>query len=152
MKVHKKGFTLLEITVALTIFVIGIMAILTLFMQGTKMKKTQMADIMLNIAADNLLEKKKNELENSRHFSLSDISFSKNKSYPVFNSTKPQNSDAGIYVFDEKNNSLFNCIYEMKITDHASLDQVKQIKISLKEEKNKTTKQFCTLVSRKDGE
>jgi len=128
----KKGFTLLEITMALTIFAIGIMSILSLFPQGLKSVKMALFDFNALVLAENVL---KEEVENVDFKTLdSSQSYEKkidiyNKAFPVTtqgNEIIPSDVSEGIYICEIEKNTLKDGA-EIKFFDFSCNVKVKDI-------------------------
>ena len=77
----KKGFTLLELTLAIAIFSIGILGIIFLFPQGLKSIKSTIVDLSMSVSAENILEEVKEKHQTSP-YNLASISNKYSPSYP----------------------------------------------------------------------
>ncbi len=151
----KSGFTILEITFAITIFTIGILGIITLFPQGMKSVKVALLDLNMMVVGENVMKNIKHELEQGN--SVPGETRTYNKNYP---------DDSGIYMFeiDAPGGSVireidqFDFEYKVDIEDKTDLmidssdivsNTLRQIELVLRDKKSGKEQRFYSFVARK---
>ena len=95
----KKGFTLIEIVISLTVFVIGILGVVHLFSYAVKSDRQAILYMSMAVVADNILDNVREQVIDSTDFNSTDSLIG--SIYPNHDA-----NDAGMYVFRVDNGAV----------------------------------------------
>ena len=100
----KKGFTLIEIVISLTVFVIGILGVVHLFSYAVKSDRQAILYMSMAVVADNILDNVREQVIDSPDFNYPDF----NSPDSLIGSIYPNHdaNDAGMYVFRVDNGAV----------------------------------------------